>query len=139
MKQTEDLRNGVWVTPKEFFEPLRQEFDLEVDAAASSDNAMLPTFWDENSDGLKQDWTGLKIWLNPPYGRKIINWIKKASESNASVIVALLPARTDTRWFHDYIYKKTEIRFIRGRVYFSGTSGSDRPMFPSMVVIFKKP
>ena len=72
--------------------------------------------------------------MNPPYGREIGKWVKKASESNATV-VCLLPARTDTRWFHDYIYGKAEIRFVRGRLKF-GNSKNTAP-FPSMVVVFR--
>lgn len=74
------------------------------------------------------------LWMNPPYGREIGKWVKKASESKATV-VCLLPARTDTRWFHDYIYGKAEIRFVRGRLKFGGSKNS--APFPSMVVIFR--
>lgn len=72
--------------------------------------------------------------MNPPYGREIGKWVKKASESNTTV-VCLLPARTDTRWFHDYIFGKAEIRFVRGRLKF-GNSKNSAP-FPSMVVVFR--
>lgn len=139
MKQEKDIRNGVWVTPKEFFEPLRAEFNLEIDSAASLENAMLPVFWDESQDALTQDWLGKRVWCNPPYTRSVIyKWVEKCATGGASVCVALLPARTDTRWFHNFIYQKpnAEIRFIKGRIKFSGMKGSGK--FPSMVVIFKK-
>lgn len=139
MKQEIDKRNGVWVTPKEFFSPLRQEFDLQIDSAASPDNAMLPVFFCAGvRDAFEQDWAGKRIWCNPPYGRsEIYKWVKQCAVGGASVVVALLPARTDTRWFHDFIYKKTnvEIRFVKGRIKFSGTTGAGK--FPSMVCIFK--
>lgn len=137
MKQEKDLRNGVWVTPPEEFNPWQKEFRLEVDAAASADNAMLPRFWDKQADAFKQDWSGLRIWCNPPYGRsEIYQWVKRCATGGASVVVALLPARTDTRWFHDFIYQKpnVEVRFRKGRIKFSGTTGSGK--FPSMFVIF---
>lgn len=137
MTQDTDIRNGVWVTPRSFFEPLRGEFSLEVDAAASRNNAMLPVFWSEEDSAFDHDWTGLRVWCNPPYGRKdIYRWVEKCATGGAEVCVALLPARTDTRWFHDFIYQKpnVEIRFVKGRIKFSGTSGPGK--FPSMVVIF---
>lgn len=140
MKQEIDERNGVWVTPKHEFEPYRIEFDLHIDAAASSDNAMLPRFWDKTADAFKQNWSGLRIWCNPPYGRKdIYRWVKLCATGGAAIVVALLPARTDTRWFHDFIYNKpnVQIRFRKGRIRFSGTNGSGK--FPSMFVIFNPP
>lgn len=85
-------------------------------------------------NGLKQIWTGV-CWCNPPYGRGIEKWMKKAYESNATV-VCLVPARTDTKWFHDFVLGKAEIRFIRGRLKF-GNSKNSAP-FPSMLVIYRK-
>jgi len=89
-------------------------------------------------DGLEQDWTGV-CWCNPPYGREIEKWVKKAyiSAIEGATVVMLLPARTDTRWFHDWIYGKTEIRFIRGRLKFGGAEHG--APFPSMVVVFRPP
>ena len=139
MKQEKDKMNGVWVTPHSFFDPLHAEFSLEVDAAASADNSMLPSYWAERSDAFKQDWRDRRVWVNPPYGRKeIYRWIESCATGGATLVVALLPARTDTRWFHDFIYQKpgVEIRFVKGRIKFSGTTGSGK--FPSMVVIFNR-
>lgn len=135
MKQEPDPLKGVYVTPWEVFNPLKEEFSLEVDTAASAENARLPVYFDEKIDGLKQDWSGKRCWMNPPYGRSIGKWVRKAATSKATVCVCLLPARTDTRWFHDYIYEQAEIRFIKGRIKFSGMKGSGK--FPSMVVIFR--
>jgi phage N-6-adenine-methyltransferase len=135
MKQEPDKKKGVWVTPWEFFNPLKEEFLLQVDVCATAENARLPKYFDEAMDGLKQDWSHQRCWMNPPYGRSISKWVKKAAEAGPGIRVCLLPARTDTRWFHDYIYGKAEIRFIKGRIKFSGMKGSGK--FPSMVVIFR--
>lgn len=143
MKQEKDKMNGVWVTPVSFFEPLRAEFDLQVDAAASSGNAMLPRFWSIEDSAFNHDWTGERVWCNPPYGKAnisppgIYKWIERCATGGASICVTLLPARTDTRWFHDFIYNnpKAEIRFVKGRIKFSGSTGAGK--FPSMVVIFR--
>jgi phage N-6-adenine-methyltransferase len=137
MKQEIDSAKGVWTTPLDFFEEIQQEFHLEIDVAASAENATLNTYFDEQKDGLKQGWRGYRCWMNPPYGRGIGKWIKKAATSGAEIVVCLLPARTDTRWFHDYIYGKAEIRFLKGRLKFSGRKGGGK--FPSMLVIFRGP
>jgi phage N-6-adenine-methyltransferase len=136
MEQQPDSMNGVWVTPWEFFNKIQEEFNLEIDVAASSENTRLPVYFDEQMDSLKQDWKGKRCWMNPPYGRQIGQWIKKAATSGAEIVVCLLPARTDTKWFHEYIYGKAEIRFIKGRIKFSGMEGAGK--FPSMLVIFRK-
>lgn len=125
-------KSDLWSTPQELFDQLNQEFSFTVDVCATRDNAKVESFFTKEVDGLVQDWGGQRCWMNPPYGREIGKWIKKASESE--FVVALLPARTDTKWFHDYIYGKREIRFLRGRLKF-GVSQNSAP-FPSMVVVF---
>lgn len=111
-----------------------REFHFELDVCATPENAKCRRFYTKEQDGLAQPWTG-RVWCNPPYGREIGKWVKKAFETAAGgFAVMLLPARTDTRWFHDYIYGKAEVRFIRGRLKF-GDSKNSAP-FPSMVVIF---
>lgn len=122
-----------WETPKELFDELDREFNFQLDVCATKENAKLRWFFTKEDDGLEQDWMNARCWMNPPYGREIGKWIKKASEIQGGVVVALLPARTDTKWFHDYIYKKAEIRFIKGRVKFGGKGPAP---FPSMIVIF---
>lgn len=99
-------------------------FSSKTDVWATPQNAKCRRFYTKEQDGLAQPWTG-RVWCNPPYGREIGKWVKKAFET---------AARTDTRWFHDYIYGKAEVRFIRGRLKF-GDSKNSAP-FPSMVVIF---
>lgn len=123
-----------WSTPQSFFDEIQKEFNLNLDVCATHNNTKLPYYWTEQSDGLKQNWNGFRCWMNPPYGREIGKWVEKASKQG-EIVVCLLPSRTDTKWFHDYIYKKAEIRFIKGRLKF-GDSKNSAP-FPSMIVIFQ--
>ena len=127
-----------WSTPQYLFDELKKEFGLHIDCCATKENAKCNLYWDKESDGLSQDWDNHHIWMNPPYGREIGKWVKKASEIKGKhgMVVCLLPARTDTKWFHDYIYNKSEIRFIKGRLKF-GDSKNSAP-FPSMIVIYKE-
>lgn len=126
-----------WATPQLFFDEIQKEFHLDQDVCATGENAKCVGFWSKDNNGLIQDWNKMRCWMNPPYGRTIGNWVMKAATGGASIVVCLLPARTDTRWFHDYIYNKpnVEIRFIKGRLKF-GDSKNSAP-FPSMIVIFK--
>ena len=126
----------MWATPQYVFDELNKEFNFTLDPCATKENAKCKKFFTEKEDGLKQDWSDEVVFMNPPYGRVIGNWVKKASEGGAKIAVCLLPARTDTQWFHEYIYEKAEIRFIKGRLKF-GDSKNSAP-FPSMVVIFKQ-
>lgn len=126
-----------WGTPPEVFDPLNAEFKFDLDVAASASNTKCNRFFDLEEDGLTQPWSG-RCWMNPPYGRVIAKWIEKAATSTAELVVGLLPARTDTRWFHDHILGKAEIRFVKGRIYFENPSFiRDRAPFPSMVVIWR--
>lgn len=131
-------KSEVWETPQEFFDKLDEEFHFELDVCALPENAKCEKYYTPEMDGLSQQWDGV-CWCNPPYGRKIGKWVRKAWVSSAAgnTVVMLLPARTDTRWFHDYIYEKSnvEVRFIRGRLKFGGSKNS--APFPSMVVIFR--
>lgn len=126
----------LWATPQTFFGQLNSEFNFELDVCALPINAKCQNYFTKEQDGLKQNWSGV-CWMNPPYGRTIGHWIKKAFESSkqGSTIVALPPARTDTKWFHEFIYNKAEIRFIKGRLKF-GDSKNSAP-FPSMIVIWR--
>lgn len=128
-------QTDMWETPQPLFDELDREFYFTLDACAVRENAKCRHYFTPEEDGLKQDWPrGGVIYMNPPYGRTIGKWVKKAAESGATV-VCLLPARTDTAWFHNYIYGKTEVRFLRGRLKF-GRAKCGAP-FPSMVVIFR--
>ena len=122
-----------WSTPQDFYDQLNAEFKFELDVCANAENTKCDKFYTKEQDGLLQEWGGT-CWMNPPYGHGIKAWVKKASESG-TLVVALLPARTDTSWFWDYIYNKAEIRFIRGRLKFGGCKNS--APFPSMIVIWR--
>lgn len=126
-----------WSTPQAIFDKLNDEFHFTLDAAATPENAKCERYYTKAEDGLKMPWGGV-VWCNPPYGREIGLWVKKAYESaheNGGVVVMLIPARTDTKWFHDYVLHRAEIRFIAGRLKFGGAKNS--APFPSMVVIFR--
>lgn len=129
----------LWATPQEFFNELDKEFNFDLDPCATSENAKCNKYYTAMENGLKQDWGGHKVFCNPPYGRAIKDWVKKCYEESLkpnTTVVMLIPARTDTSYFHDYIYHKAkEIRFIRGRLKF-GNAKNSAP-FPSVVVIFR--
>jgi len=126
-----------WATPQDFFDELNQEFKFTLDVAADQSNHKCDHYFNKEMNGLAQSWqTAGGAFCNPPYGREIGQWVKKAYEESRSgqLVVMLLPARTDTKWFHDYILGKAEVRFVRGRLKF-GDSKNAAP-FPSMVVIY---
>ena len=124
-----------WETPQELFNKMNKEFNFTIDVASSDANCKCKKHYTKQNDGLQQDWNNEVVWCNPLYGRNIGEWVKKAFFSNA-ITVMLLPARTDTRWFHEYIYNKdsVKIKFIKGRLKF-GNAKNSAP-FPSMIVIF---
>ena len=129
-------KTDLWETPQKFFDGLDAEFHFDLDVCAIPENAKCSAYYTPEMDGLTQPWYG-RCWCNPPYGREIGKWVKKAAQSaeEGSLIVMLLPARTDTRWFHEYIYGKAEIRFVCGRLKFGG--GNCNAPFPSMICIFR--
>lgn len=126
----------MWATPQDFFDNLNNEFRFEIDVCATAENAKCKTFYTKEQNGLEMPWNGV-CWCNPPYGREIRKWVERAYTSSVggATVVMLLPARTDTKWFHEYIYGKAEIRFIKGRLKF-GDSKNSAP-FPSMVAVFR--
>ena len=128
-------KTDLWATPQSFFDKYNAMYNFTLDVCATHDNAKCSTYFTKEQNGLSKDWIGI-CWMNPPYGRDIKHWIKKAYESslNGATVVCLLPARTDTSWWHDYCMKGT-IEFIRGRLKF-GNSKNSAP-FPSAVVVFK--
>lgn len=125
-----------WGTPPEVFEPLDAEFHFTLDVCATAENAKCARYFTEEEDGLAQDWDGV-CWMNPPYGREILGWMKKAYEESrkGATVVCLVPSRTDTRWWHEYAMKADEIRYVKGRIKFIGAE-SGAP-FPSAVVVFR--
>lgn len=127
-----------WETPQDLFDELDTEFHFTLDPCATPETAKCSKYYTEEDDGLIQDWTGETVFCNPPYSdRQQTSWVKKCHEhaKNGGIAVMLIPARTDTRRFHEYIYGKAEIRFIRGRLKFGGSKNS--APFPSMIVIFR--
>lgn len=127
-------KTSEWETPQAFFDAIQRTYKLDIDVCATRENAKLARWWDEKENGLTQNWTGVRAWMNPPYGREIGKWIEKAATGGAAIVVALLPARTDTRWFHDHVQGKATVHFIRGRLKFGGHKNS--APFPSMVCIW---
>lgn len=132
-----------WETPQELFDKLHAEFQFTLDAAASDDNHKLPNYYTEETDGLSQDWGGQRVFCNPPYGSKETGlWTEKCwreAQKPGTLCVLLIPARTDRKSFHQYIYNQpnVEIRFLPGRLSFelNGKKIGTAP-FPSMVCIF---
>lgn len=127
-----------WHTPQDLFDSLDREFHFDLDPCADNKNHKCKKYFTKEDDGLTQNWGGCRVFCNPPYGRQIGKWVKKSFEEaqkRDTIVVMLIPARTDTKWFHDYIYGKHEIRFIRGRLKFSNSKGN--APFPSMIVIMK--
>lgn len=131
-------KSNEWGTPQSLFDELNQEFHFTLDPCSTHTNAKCEKHYTAEQDGLSHDWTGETVFCNPPYGREIPKWVKKAAESKATTVM-LIPARTDTSYFHDYIYNRAEIRFLRGRVKFERQPGvpGDAAPFPSMIVIFR--
>ena len=136
MKVHFSSNTDLWATPQDTFDKLNDEFKFTLDPAENAENAKCKKFFTIEDDGLAQDWSGERVFCNPPYGRVIGAWVEKMARGGADITVGLLPARTDTRWFHDFILGKAEIRFIRGRLKFGGSKNS--APFPSMIVIWKK-
>lgn len=126
-----------WATPWELFRQLDAEFHFNLDPCSTHENAKCADHFTKAEDGLLQDLGGKRVFCNPPYGRELPKWIRKAHDEaeKGALVVMLIPARTDTRAFHDYIYHNAEIRFIRGRIKF-GDAKASAP-FPSMLVIFR--
>jgi len=124
-----------WTTPQDFFDRLNEEFHFTLDVCATPENTKCRRYFTKHENGLLQKWEGV-CWMNPPYGRVIGQWVKKAYESalDGATVVCLLPARTDTSWWHDYCMKG-EIRFVRGRLKFG--DASENAPFPSAVVVFR--
>lgn len=124
-----------WATPQYLFDKYNKIYNFTLDVCADLTNAKCNKFFTKEDDSLRQEWTGT-CWMNPPYGREIKKWMKKAYEASQSgnTVVCLVPARTDTEWWHEYAMKG-EIEFLRGRVKFGGHTNS--APFPSAVIVFK--
>jgi len=129
-----------WETPSLLFNTLNSEFNFTLDPCCTKSTAKCNKYYTEKENGLIQDWSQDVVFVNPPYGRQVKFWVEKAFNEyiKGATVVMLLPARTDTKWFHDYIYGIAEIRFMKGRVKFLINKKELNPApFPSMIVIFK--
>ena len=132
-----------WYTPKYLFDELNNEFNFNLDPCCTKNSAKCEKYYTKNEDGLSQSWKGHIVFMNPPYGREIKEWIKKAHDEffkNNTTVVCLIPARTDTSYWHEYIFNKaTDIRFLKGRIKFEDVNGKSENSapFPSAIVVFK--
>lgn len=125
-----------WPTPLELFAPLNDEFGFDVDVAATAENAKCAKFWTKEDNGLVQPW-GKRNWMNPPYGKDVPKWLARALDESkrGNTTVCLIPARTNTVWFHDLCLNEAEVRFVKGRPKF-GDADHGLPL-PLAVVIYR--
>lgn len=144
-------KSDEWETPQGLFDRLDAEFHFTLDPCATPDNAKCEKYFTREDDGLSQDWLNHRIFVNPPYGREISKWVKKSYEEGylyaKAIVVMLIPARTDTKYWHDWVMQASEIRFIKGRLKFvnrtlpsyndDGNFKVSPSPFPSAVVIFR--
>ena len=127
-----------WETPRKIFSYYGEPHYLNLDVCASNDNAKCANYYSINENGLEQEWNG-RVWMNPPYSN-VRAWVAKAfrSRNYCDIIVCLLPAKTDTQWFHSFVYRKAALTFIKGRVVFEYKGEKfDRPTFPSMIAVYR--
>jgi phage N-6-adenine-methyltransferase len=133
-------KSNEWATPQDFYNKLNAEFGFTLDPCATPTTAKCSSYYTKDDDGLSKDWSGHTVFMNPPYGRKQKDWIEKAfqeGEKSGTTVVALVPARTDTKAWHNYCMKASEIRFVKGRLKFGqGASKTNSAPFPSAVIVF---
>ena len=129
-----------WETPTDLFEQLNMIYRFTLDPCSNGNNAKVANHFTVQDDGLSQDWSG-RVFVNPPYGRAIGDWIAKCHESakDCECVVALIPSRTDTKWFHEHVLHKASILFVKGRLKFEtdGVPGQSAP-FPSLLAVYDK-
>jgi phage N-6-adenine-methyltransferase len=140
-RQLLEVSRTDWETPQPFFDALDVEFHFTLDVCASQSNAKCERYITIEQDALREKWCGETCWMNPPYGREIARWVHKGYWesricSPKTTVVGLVPARTDTAWWHDWVQDKAEVRFVRGRLKF-GKLGRQSAPFPSAVVIWR--
>lgn len=130
-------KSNEWATPLEFYKELDNEFHFNLDPCSDDTNYKCEKHFTLADDGLSQNWGGCRVFCNPPYS-DISKWVEKSfreGHKDNTIVVMLIPARTDTKYFHDYILHRSEIRFVKGRLKFG--EGKNSAPFPSMVVIFR--
>jgi len=140
-------KSNEWETPTDFFDKLNKKFKFTLDPCATSQNKRCKKYYTIEEDGLSKSWSDETVYVNPPYGN-VGEWVKKAykeSTQNGATVVMLIPARTDTKYWHDYIMQSASaIYFIKGRLKFynkviadyTGKSDISPAPFPSVVVVF---
>lgn len=143
-KEINEIANLNHCTPPDLFAELDAEFRFTLDAAASQRSAKCSRYYTPETNGLDADWAGETVFCNPPYGAQITEWVRKGYEEGQkpeTTVVMLLPSRTDTAYFHDHLYNKAEIRFLRGRIHFLDEDGNElgRANTPSLIAIFRGP
>jgi len=144
-KQTQQVmfssKSEEWETPQELYNYLNLDYRFTLDPCATPENAKCEKFFTREDDGLNKSWEGEKVFMNPPYGRDIKKWVKKAYEEGQkpeTVVACLIPSRTDTKYWHEYCMKAWKIHFVKGRLKFTNNNiGNNSAPFPSAVIIFK--
>lgn len=134
-------KDDSWETPPSLFNILDMEFNFTLDPCCTKQTAKCKKFFTKEEDGLIQDWSKDIVFVNPPYGREIGKWVEKSynETKKGAKVVMLIPSRTDTKWFHDFIYNKAEIRFLKGRIRFlQNKKELNAAPFPTMLIIFNK-
>jgi len=138
-------KNNEHGTPDDLYDQLNKEFNFNLDPCATPENAKCKNYFTVKEDGLSQPWTG-NVFVNPPYGRSVGKWVQKSylEAQNGATVVCLLATRTDTKWWHSWIWdsekhrprKGVEVRFLSGRLKFKGNK--EAAPFPSVIVVFRK-
>ena len=129
-------RSEEWGTPKALYDALDREFQFTLDPAATAENFKCAKYFTKEQDGLQQDWSKERVFLNPPYGSGIGKWMQKIATADCEIAVALVHARCDTKWWHSWVEPYAdEIRFVKGRIKFEG--GKYSSTFPSVIVIYR--
>jgi site-specific DNA-methyltransferase (adenine-specific) len=130
-------RSEEWATPSDFFAELDKEFHFTLDPCATRRNAKCNRFFTRLEDGLRQDWANEVVFCNPPYGKRIRDWARKCYEASraGATVVMIAHSRTDTRWFHEWVYQRAELRFVKGRLRFR--NGKQSAPFPTLIAIFR--
>ena len=144
-KQTQQVmfssKSEEWETPQELYNYLNLDYRFTLDPCATPENAKCEKFFTREDDGLNKSWEGEKVFMNPPYGRDIKKWVKKAYEEGQkpeTVVACLIPSRTDTKYWHEYCMKAWKIHFVKGRLKFTNNNiGNNSAPFPYAVIIFK--
>jgi len=147
-KETQKLmfssNSAEWATPQDFYERLNNRFQFDLDPCCTKETSKCEEFYTKEDDGLTKSWSGKRVFMNPPYGRGIDKWIEKAYKEGQKLntqVVCLIPARTDTKYWHKFCMKASEIYFVKGRLHFEnkGAEQTNAAPFPSAVVIFRGP